>query len=148
MTSYIYPFFGIFWSMLFFYVWMMWLFLLFRIFADIFRSDDLSGWAKALWLIFVVVLPFLGVLIYVITRNDSMVAHAGSRPGHRGGGYDDYSHDAYSYGDYSYGDRPRGAATATSAGSVAGQLAQLAQLKANGVLTDAEFEAQKARLLA
>jgi hypothetical protein len=140
MTAYFYPFFGIFWSMLFFYLWMMWLYLLFKIFADIFRSDDLSGFAKAMWLIFVIVLPFLGVLIYVIARNDSMSARSGSRPGHRGGRYDGYSYD-----DYSYANSPSAAAAPSA--SVASQLGELAQLKASGVLTDAEFQAQKARLL-
>ena len=72
MFAYIFPFFGIFWSMFYVYIWVMLLFLLFKVFADIFRSSDLGGFAKALWLIFVIVVPFVGVLVYVIARGDSM----------------------------------------------------------------------------
>src|SRR3954467_15474171 len=72
MFAYDYPLLGFFWSMVIFFLWFMWLWLLFRIFADIFRSADLGGFAKTLWIIFVIVLPFLGVFIYVIARGNSM----------------------------------------------------------------------------
>ena len=129
MLSYIYPFFGIFWSMLFFFFWVAWLMLLFRIIADIFRNGDIGGFAKALWLIFVIVAPFLGVLIYVIANGNSMserqYAHARGQQQQ----FDSYVRE-----------------TAGTA-SAADELDKLAQLKAQGVLTDAEFAAQKARLL-
>ena len=72
MLGYDYPFLGVFWSMLVFFLWIAWFFLLFRVIFDIFRSHDLGGWGKALWLIFVILAPFLGVFVYVIARGDSM----------------------------------------------------------------------------
>src|SRR5512132_3928698 len=72
MLAYDYPVLGLFWTMLIFFLWFAWLMLLFRIFADIFRSKDMGGFAKALWSIFVIFLPFLGVLIYLIVRGHSM----------------------------------------------------------------------------
>ncbi len=71
MLMYIYPMVGVFWSMLIFFLWIAWLMLLFRIIADIFRSD-MGGFAKALWLIFVIVAPFLGAFVYVIANGKSM----------------------------------------------------------------------------
>ena len=62
----------VFWSILIFFLWFAWLLLLFRIFADIFRRHDISGWAKAAWCLFVIVLPFLGVLIYLIAEGQDM----------------------------------------------------------------------------
>ena len=67
-----YPFMDVFWSILIFFLWFAWLLLLFRIFADIFRRHDISGWAKAAWCLFVIVLPFLGVLIYLIAEGQDM----------------------------------------------------------------------------
>ncbi|HEX6652341.1 MAG TPA: PLD nuclease N-terminal domain-containing protein [Thermoleophilaceae bacterium] len=62
----------VFWSMLVFFLWFAWLLLLFRVFADIFRRHDLSGWGKAAWSIFVIFLPFLGVLVYLIAEGSDM----------------------------------------------------------------------------
>ena len=67
-----YTFFDVFWSMIVFFLWIMWFWLLFTIWTDIFRRHDISGARKALWLIFTIVLPFLGVFIYLITENDGM----------------------------------------------------------------------------
>ena len=67
-----YPFMDVFWSMLIFFLWFAWLLLLFRIFADIFRRHDVSGWGKAAWCFFVIVLPFLGVLVYLIAEGKDM----------------------------------------------------------------------------
>ena len=67
-----YPFMDVFWSMLIFFLWFAWLLLLFRIFADIFRRHDISGWGKAAWCFFVIVLPFLGVLVYLIAEGKEM----------------------------------------------------------------------------
>jgi putative oligomerization/nucleic acid binding protein/phospholipase D-like protein len=67
-----YPFLGIFWSMLIFFFWIIWIWLLITVFADVFRRRDISGWAKAAWLIFVIVLPYLGVFIYLITQGHHM----------------------------------------------------------------------------
>ena len=62
----------VFWSILVFFLWLAWLLLLFRIFADIFRRHDIGGWAKAAWCIFVIFLPFLGVLVYLIAEGSNM----------------------------------------------------------------------------
>lgn len=70
--AYDYPLLSVFWSMLWFFLWIMWFILLFRIIIDIFRDDELGGWAKAGWLLFVILLPFLGVLVYVIARGKNM----------------------------------------------------------------------------
>ena len=131
MFAYDYPILGVFWSMVWLFLWIAWIFLLVRVIADIFRSHDMSGWGKALWAIFVVVLPFLGVFVYLIARGQSMaerdVQHARSQDA----AFREYVQDA-----------------AGSGGGPADQLAKLADLRAQGVLTDDEFEAQKAKLLA
>jgi len=67
-----YPFLDVFWSMMIFFFWVIWIWLLITVFADIFRRHDLSGWAKTLWIIFVIVLPYLGVFIYLITQGRNM----------------------------------------------------------------------------
>ncbi|BBC34038.1 uncharacterized protein SGFS_053320 [Streptomyces graminofaciens] len=70
--AYDFPLLGAFWTMLWFFLWVMWFVLLFRVVVDIFRDDRLSGWAKAGWLVFCIVLPFLGVFVYVIARGKNM----------------------------------------------------------------------------
>ena len=72
MLAYDYPLLGIFWTVLWFALLFIWIWLLIRVFADIFRSHDLGGFAKALWVIFVIVVPFLGVFIYLIARGKGM----------------------------------------------------------------------------
>ena len=67
-----YPFLDLLWTMIVFFLWVLWLWLLFTVSADVFRRHDLSGWAKAAWLIFMILLPFLGVFIYLITQNIGM----------------------------------------------------------------------------
>src|SRR5215211_9371520 len=68
-----YPFLDVMWTMLMFFLWIAWFMLLFRVIGDIFRRRDIGGGAKTLWLIFVIVLPFLGVFVYLIAQNDGMV---------------------------------------------------------------------------
>lgn len=113
-----YPLLNAFWTMLLFFVWILWIFLLIRTILDVFRSDDLSGLAKALWLIFLIVLPYLGVFVYLIARGASMNSREVTTSARR------------------------------YVGSVAGELTQLSALRDSGMLTQAEFDAQKARLLA
>src|SRR5512135_481999 len=124
-----YPLLDAFLTMLYFFLWVLWLFLLFRIVFDIFRSRDLSGWGKAGWLILVIVLPFLGVFIYVLARGGSMherdVQHARAQ-------------------NEAFQTYVREAAGTTSS---ADQLAKLADLRQQGVITEAEFNAEKARIL-
>ena len=130
MLAYDYPVLGAFWTMLWIVVWVVWLFVLFRVIFDIFRSDDLSGWGKALWMIFVVLLPYLGVFVYVIARGRGMGDRDIREAKARKESFDAYVRDA------------------TASGGTADELAKLADLKDRGVISDAEFEQQKSKLLA
>jgi hypothetical protein len=67
-----YPFLEVFWTMLIFFFFIVWLWILFTVFADVFRRDDISGWGKAAWIIFVIVLPYLGVFVYLIAEHKGM----------------------------------------------------------------------------
>ncbi len=132
MIAYDYPLLGIFWTMLMFFLWFAWIMLLIRVFADIFRSDDMGGWSKALWSIFVIVVPLLGVLIYLIARGDSMTRRDMAAARAQDAAFRDYVRNAAGSG-------------GTSAAS---ELAKLAELRDSGVITDVEFDQQKAKLLA
>lgn len=124
------PLLDLFWAMLWFYMFFIWIWLLISIFGDIFRSDDLSGWGKAFWTLFVIVLPFLGVLVYLISRGNSMQERGMAEAANREAATRQYIQEA---------------AGTTSA---ADELAKLAALRDQGVLTSEEFAAQKAALLA
>lgn len=126
-----YPLLNLFWTMLWFFLWIMWLFLLFRIVMDIFRSDDLGGWAKAGWVILVIILPFLGVLIYLIARGGSMTAREVGQAQKQQAQFQDYIRE-----------------TAGSSSSPAEQLEKLAALKTSGDITEEEFQRGKAKILA
>jgi hypothetical protein len=130
MLAYDYPLLGVFWTMLWFFLFFIWIWILIVVFADIFRSHDMGGFAKALWVIFVIIVPFLGVLVYLIARGGKMHERA--------------MHDAKKQ-DEDFRAYVQDAASGTSS---ADQLAKLADLKDKGVITDAEFEAQKAKILA
>ena len=123
------PLLDLFWAMLWFFLFFIWLMLLFRIFGDIFRSDDMGGWAKAFWTLFVVILPVLGVLIYVIARGKGMAERDISQ---------------YQAAEAATQQYIKEAAGATSP---ADEIAKLAALRDRGVLSNEEFEAQKAALL-
>ena len=131
MLAYDYPVLGAFWTLLWIVLWVIWLFLLFRVIFDIFRDHDLGGWSKALWLIFVIVLPFLGVFVYIIARGQGMGERDMREAKARQESFDTYVRDA-----------------AGSGGGTADELTKLADLKDRGVISDAEFEQQKAKLLA
>jgi hypothetical protein len=130
MLAYDYPLLGVFWTMLIWFIWIAWIILVFRVFIDIFRSDDLGGWGKALWSIFVIVLPFLGVFVYLIARGHSMGERAAQEAQRNEAATRAYIREAA---------RP---------GGTADELDKLAQLHRDGVLDDQEFERQKAKLLA
>ena len=130
MIAYTYPLLSIFWTMLEFFLFFLWIWLLIIIFSDIFRSHDMGGLAKALWVIFVIILPFLGVLIYLIARGGSMHERAAAQAADQQKAFDSYVRQA------------------AGSGSSVDELAKLADLKSKGVITDAEFEAQKTKLLA
>ena len=123
------PLFDLFWSMLWFFLFFVWIWLLISLFGDIFRSDDLSGWAKALWVIFIVFLPFLGVLIYLIVRGKSMQERAMRDAAAREKAARAYIQDV------------------AASSSTADELAKLADLRDRGVITNDEFNAQKAALI-
>jgi hypothetical protein len=130
MLAYDFPLLAAFWTVMFWFLWVAWVLLLFKVIVDIFRSRDLGGAGKAFWALFVVVLPWFGVLVYLIARGGSMhdrdveqaVAH-------------EEAVQAY-------------IRQAARSGSTADELSKLASLQAQGAITDAEYDEQKAKLLA
>ena len=130
MLAYNYPLGGAFLTMLWFFLWVIWIIILFRVIFDIFRSHDMGGWGKALWLIFVIIVPFLGVFIYLIARGGKMAERDQRDAAQQEQAFRSYVQDV--------------AATGPNA---ADELTKLADLKAKGVITDAEFEQQKAKIL-
>jgi hypothetical protein len=130
VLAYDYPLMGLFWTMLWWFFWIAWIVLLFRVIGDIFRSQDLGGWGKALWSIFVILAPWLGVLIYLIARGGSMAQRDHHQAQAQDQAFREYVQDA------------------AGSGGTADELTKLASLHAQGVLTDAEFSQQKAKLLA
>jgi hypothetical protein len=130
MLAYDYPLLGVFWTMLWFVLFFVWIWLLIMVFMDIFRSHDMGGFAKALWVIFVIVLPFLGVLLYLIIRGRHMQERQMQDAADQEKAFRGYVQDV-----------------AASSGGSADQLSKLADLKERGVITDAEFETEKAKIL-
>jgi len=130
-----YPVLDVFLTMLYFFAFVIWIWLLIMVFMDIFRSHDMGGVAKALWVIFIIILPFLGVFVYLIARGGKMHERAAQQAAQQQKAFDEYVRQT--------------AGTAGTAGTdTASQLSKLADLKTQGVITDAEFEAQKAKILA
>ncbi|MER5930885.1 SHOCT domain-containing protein [Streptomyces sp. NPDC002054] len=125
-----YPLLNMFWTMLLIFIWVLWFMLLFRIIGDIFRDDELGGWGKAGWTIFVIILPFLGVFIYLIARGRGMGEREMQRVRANEEAFRSYVRE--------------------SAGptSQAEELSRLAELKNRGDITAAEFEQAKAKILA
>jgi magnesium-transporting ATPase (P-type) len=125
-----YPLLNTFWTILYFFAVFLWLMILFRVIWDIFRSHDLGGWGKAGWLLFILVLPFLGVFVYLVARGGSMherdvrVAHA-----------QDQALRSW-------------VQQAAGSGSTADELTKLADLRSKGVIDDAEFDRAKSKILA
>jgi hypothetical protein len=130
--AYDFPLLSVFWSMLWFFLWIMWFVLLFRVVVDIFRDDDMSGWAKAGWLAFTVLLPFLGLFVYVIARGKNMgrreVAQARAQQ---------EEFNAYI--------RQTAAGAKTSS---VDELAKLSEIRSRGDITDEEFRRAKDLVLA
>jgi phospholipase D-like protein/putative oligomerization/nucleic acid binding protein len=126
-----YPLLNLFWTMLEFFILVAWIWLLIAVIGDVFRSRDLSGWGKGLWAIFIVVVPWVGVLVYLIARGDRMHDRAAEDAARREQAYRDYVKQ-----------------TAGSSTSVADEVSKLAELHKAGQLTDSEFAAQKAKVLA
>jgi ABC-type multidrug transport system fused ATPase/permease subunit len=130
VLAYDYPLLDVFWTMLEFFFFFIWIWLLIIVFGDIFRSRDLGGVAKALWTIFVIVIPLVGVLVYLIARGGSMHERAVERAQQQDQAFQAYVQEA------------------AASSSTADELARLADLKASGAITEEEFQAAKAKALA
>ncbi|MFI6655277.1 SHOCT domain-containing protein [Streptomyces sp. NPDC050523] len=131
--AYDYPVLGAFWTAMWIFLWVLWIVLLFRIIGDIFRDDTLGGGGKTGWLIFVILLPFLGVFVYVLARGKGMgdreVRHARARQR----AFDDYVRET--------------AGTGAGSASKADQLAKLSEVRSRGDISDAEFQRAKEKIL-
>jgi predicted membrane channel-forming protein YqfA (hemolysin III family) len=123
------PLFDLFWSMLWFFLFVAWIWVLVSVVTDIFRNDDMGGFAKGVWVLFVLVVPWLGVLIYLVANGDGMAQRNMARIDQSDQAARSYIQDA------------AGTSTAT-------ELKTLSELRTAGVLTDDEFNTQKAKLLA
>jgi Short C-terminal domain len=128
-ASYNYPLLNVFWTILEIFLWVIWIWILIWVFIDIFRSHDLPGWAKALWFLFVLFIPLVGVLVYLIVRGGSMHERALQQAQQQ-------DQEARAY-----------IRQAAGTGSSADQLAKLADLRDRGVITPGEFEREKAKIL-
>ena len=125
-----YPFMDVFWSMIIFFFWVIWIWIVVTVLIDIFRRDDIGGWAKAAWVIFVVILPWLGVLIYLIVEHDGMRERSMKQAQAQKREFDDYVRD-------------------TAGGGSAGEIAKAKELLDSGAITQEEFagaEGQGARV--
>jgi hypothetical protein len=127
-----YPLLNVFWTMFEFFLWVIWIWILITVFIDIFRSHDLSGWAKALWFLFVLFIPLIGVLVYLIVRGSKMHERAARQAQQQ-------DVEARRYIQQAAADSPA---------STADQLAKLADLRDRGVITAEEFDREKAKVLA
>ncbi|GGZ84080.1 SHOCT domain-containing protein [Streptomyces echinoruber] len=130
--AYDYPLLSAFWTMLWFFLWIMWFVLLFRIIGDIFRDDDLNGWGKTGWLLFVILLPFLGVFVYVIARGKNMGRREVAQARAQQEAFDTYIRETAGGGS-----RP----------TSADELSKLSEIRARGDITDEEFRRAKSLIL-
>jgi Phospholipase_D-nuclease N-terminal len=118
----------VFWSMLWFFLFFIWIYILIIVFSDIFRSHDLSGWAKALWVIFVILLPYLGVFVYLIARGHKMSEHAAEAAAAQDAAARQYIQQVAST-------------------SPAEELEKLARLREQGVIDETEYQSLKTKTL-
>jgi hypothetical protein len=125
-----YPFLDVFWTMIIFVLWIVWFFILFRVIADLFRRHDISGWVKVLWMIVVILLPFLGVFIYLITQGSHMAERDMRQAKAAQGEFDDY------------------VKSVASTGGPTAEIERAHGLLSSGAITQAEFDAIKAKALA
>ncbi|MEW1914620.1 SHOCT domain-containing protein [Kitasatospora sp. NPDC085895] len=130
-----YPLLNIFWTMLWFFLWILWFFLLFRIFGDLFRDDSVGGWGKAGWCIFLILIPFLGVFVYLIARG-------------RGMGEREMRMRMQAEQDFRSYVQEAAAGSGPAPSSHVDELAKLAALQKSGAITDAEYQQAKAKVLA
>ena len=125
-----YPFLDVFWTMLVFFFWVIWIWILITVLIDLFRRHDVSGWGKAAWALFVIVLPYLGVFVYLITQGKGMAERRADEIRASQASFDQYVRDA-----------------AGSSGP-SDQIAKAKELLDSGAIDQAEFEALKAKALA
>ncbi|MET9603653.1 SHOCT domain-containing protein [Streptomyces sp. NPDC006512] len=130
--AYDYPVLGAFWTVMWIFLWVMWLILLFHIIVDVFRDHEMNGWLKAAWLLFLILIPFLGVLVYVIARGKNMGKREIKHAQEQQEAFNSYIRET----------------AGTPGKSTADELARLSELKAKGDLSEAEFQAAKQKLLA
>ncbi|MDX3733231.1 SHOCT domain-containing protein [Streptomyces caniscabiei] len=131
--AYDYPLLSVFWSMLLLFLWIMWFVLLFRVVVDIFRDDDMSGWAKAGWLVLTILLPFLGVFVYVVARGKNMGRREVAQARAQQAAFDDYIRQTAKGGE--------GRSTSVD------ELARLSEIRSRGDITDDEFRRAKELVL-
>jgi hypothetical protein len=127
-----YPLLNAFWTMMIFFLWVLWFWLLITVFVDLFRRHDMSGWVKALWVIFVIVLPFLGVFVYLISQGRHMAERSDREAQAAQARFDD---------------RIKTVAGANGGGA-ASEIEKASQLLASGAITQAEYDALKQKALA
>ena len=122
----------VFWSLLWFFLWVIWIWMLIVVFGDIFRSRDLGGWGKALWSIFIILVPYLGVFVYLIVRGGSMHERAFEQARQQQAMFDSYVQQT----------------AASGQRSPAEEIAHLSDLRSQGVISEEEFAQAKAKALA
>jgi len=127
-----YPFLDVFWSMIIFFCWVIWIWMMIVILTDVFRRNDIGGWHKSAWIVFLIVLPFLGVLVYLIAQSGGMAERRASEVQQAQTQFDDYVKSV----------------AADGGGGSAGEIAQAKSLLDNGTITQAEFDSLKAKALA
>jgi hypothetical protein len=123
-----YPFIDLLWTMIIFFFWVIWIWIVITVLIDVFRRDDIGGWAKAAWVIFVVILPWLGVLIYLIAQHDGMQERSVNQALAQRQAFDDRVRESAS-------------------GGSAAEIAKAQELLDAGAITQEEFEALKAKAL-
>jgi Phospholipase_D-nuclease N-terminal/Short C-terminal domain len=124
-----YPFLDIFWTILIFMAWVIWIWIVITVLIDVFRRRDISGWGKAAWVVFVIVLPFVGVLVYLIGNHDGMADRSDKEAAASQRQLDDYVR------------------TAAGTGGAATEIETAKKLLDSGTITQAEFDAIKAKAI-
>ena len=124
-----YPFFDILWTTLIFFAWVIFIWIAITVLIDVFRRHDISGWAKAAWVVFVVILPWIGVLVYLIVNHNGMNERSAREARTQQAQFDEYVRQA------------------TGSGGAASDIEKAKQLLDSGAITQQEFEALKAKAL-
>jgi Short C-terminal domain/Phospholipase_D-nuclease N-terminal len=122
-----YPFLDVLWTMILFFAWVAWIWIVITVLIDLFRRDDIGGWGKAGWVVFVIVLPFLGVLVYLIAQHEGMRERSVREARSEQAAFDQYVRE--------------------TAGGSAAEIAKAKELLEAGTISQAEFDAIKAKAL-